>query len=543
MSADEPQAFVLIDQPWLLARAANGTTEELSLLDVFSRAHELSGLAGDVPTQVFASTRLLLAVLHGAIRGPQNKADWRELWNAPQLPVDKIGTYLGEHRSRFDLFHPTTPFFQVAGLHTAKGEMSELDRLIADVPNGQPFFSTRLGGDLTLSFAEAARWLVHAQAFDPSGIKSGAVGDDRVKSGKGYPIGTGWSGFLGGVLPEGRNLKDTLLLNLIARSHGDLAGTADDDLPAWERDAVGPAEELPGGRPPTGPVDLYTWQSRRVRLAQDGKRVTHVLICNGERSTPQNKQFHEPHSAWRRSKAQEKKLGSSVPVYMPREHDPERAVWRGLQSLLPGAEKSQDGDAARFLSPAVLEWISSVSEDIGLDYPVRLHTVGMTYGSQSSTTEEIIDDTLSLRAVLLRQDALIMVGPVVACADAADKAASALGNLARDLAAAAGCGRDGRDGPQARAKELGLAELDPLFRDWISGLGSDTDITEAQVVWHDTADRAVRRLGKQLIGQAPLSAWAGRVIDKKLLTSAHADRNFRARIRDVLPFAYLELVP
>lgn len=537
MSASEPLTFSLIDQPWLMVRTDRGTTDTLSLTDVFRNAHTLTGLVGDVPTQVFASTRLLLAILHRALAGPRDIEHWVQLWEDPHLPLDMITTYLEQHRTRFDLLHPVTPFLQVADLQTAKGEMSELDKLIADVPNGHPFFSSRLGGDLTLDFAEAARWLVHAQAFDPSGIKSGAQGDTRVKGGKGYPIGTGWCGLLGGVLPEGDTLKDTLFLNLIAREAIESADDPESDRPAWERAPVGPGEEHPGGRAPTGPVDLFTWQSRRIRLAHDGTRVTHVLICNGERNTPQNKHLLETHTGWRRSKAQEKKLGVSL-VYMPREHDAERAVWRGLQSLLPGAVTLQSGDAAAFLVPPVLNWISGISDDIGRDCPVRLRIIGMTYGSQSSTTEEIIDDVLPLRAELLRQDAMELVGIAIACADAADKAAYTLGTLASDLAAAGGCGRDEREGPLSRAKEYALAALDAPFRAWIRDLGPDTDPTAAQTRWHETADRIIRRLGYDQVARAPLSAWSGRVVDKRFMTSAHADRNFRRKIRDVLPYAY-----
>ncbi|WP_199441452.1 type I-E CRISPR-associated protein Cse1/CasA [Umezawaea beigongshangensis] len=541
MSAAEPASFSLIDQPWLLVRVHDGETPELSLREVLTRAHELTELLGDVPTQVFASTRLLLAVLHGALRGPRDVDHWLELWNAETLPVGSIDAYLDQHRERFDLLHPETPFFQVAGLHTTKGEMTGLDRLVADVPNGQPFFSTRLDPRLNLSFAEAARWVVHAQAFDPSGIKSGAVGDDRVKGGKGYPIGTGWSGFLGGVLPEGRTLKDTLLLNLIARDHGDTARSAEEDLPVWERAAVGPAEEEPGGRAPTGPVDLCTWQSRRIRLDHDGERVTGVLICNGERITPQDKHRVEPHSGWRRSTAQEKKLGRS-PVYMPREHAPQRAVWRGLQSLLPGAERPQGDEAAPFLSPPVLEWVGEITGDVGRDYPIRLRTIGMAYGSQSSTTEDVVDDVLDLRAVLLRQDAGHLVRPVLECAKAAEDAARALGRLAGDLAAAAGCGRDEREGPSTRAGERGLAALDPLFRRWVQDVTAETDPTGAQVDWHTAARDVLRPLGRDLIARAPMTAWTGRVVDGKLLTSNHAERTFLRRLRDVLPLAYSENV-
>src|SRR4051812_41588699 len=174
----------LLIQPWLLARDGAGDTVGLPLVDTFRRADRLVGLVGDVPTQVFALTRLLVAVLHGALREGLDVEEWTRLWRDKVLPIERIEEYLNSHRSRFDLFHPDTPFLQVAGLRTAKDEMSDLSKLIADVPNGHLFFSTRLDRNVTLSFAEAARWVVHCHAFDPSGIKSGAVGDGRVKGGK-----------------------------------------------------------------------------------------------------------------------------------------------------------------------------------------------------------------------------------------------------------------------------------------------------------------------------------------------------------------------
>ena len=537
MSESDRLSFDLITQPWLLARTDTGVTEQLSLMDVFRRAHELTGLLGDVSTQVFALTRLLLGVVHGATAGPRDIGEWEALWNADTLPADAIEHYLHRHRERFDLFHAETPFFQVAGLRTAREETSELSKLIADVPNGHPFFTSRLGGALSLSFAEAARWVVHAQAFDPSGIKSGAVGDDRVKGGKGYPIGVGWSGLLGGVLPEGRTLKETLLLNLIPRDYGSLARRPDEDLPVWERPPAGAAEELAGGRAPTGPVDLYTWQSRRIRLVHDGERVVRVLICNGDRATPQNKHNVEPHTAWRRSTPQEKKLGLAL-VYMPREHEPERAVWRGLQSLLPAAHATQGTDAAARLTPPVLEWVGRADDEVGLNLPVRLRTISMIYGSQSSTTTDIIDDALSLHAALLHQDAVDLAGVAVSCVAVAELAAKALGTLAGNLAAAAGCGRDERDGPRTRAIESAFAELDPRFRTWIATLGPDTDFTAAQVQWHTTVNTIIRDLGTDLIDRAPAKAWAGRVVDKRLVTTLHADNWFHGELRKALPLAY-----
>lgn len=535
MSASEPLTFDLVDSPWLQVRDREGRAHELGILDTLSRAHDLAGFTGDVPTQVFALTRMLLAVLHGALRGPRDDDEWAELWESDTLPLAEITTYLDRHRGRFDLFHPETPFLQVAELHTARGETSELSKLIADVPNGVPFFTTRLGSDLSLSYAEAARWLVHCHAFDPSGIKSGAVGDDRVKGGKGYPIGVAWSGLLGGVLLEGDTLKQSLLLNLLARDFGECAADPDVDRPAWERPPVGAAEEQPGGRRPTGPADLYTWQSRRVRLIVSDGRVQRVLIANGERLTPQNRHRVEPHTAWRRSQTQEKKHGQPT-VYMPLEHDPERAVWRGLQSLLPRATTRQGAEASARLAPGVLEWLGHlVHQLIDEDQMVRLRAIGMIYGSNSSVVADVVDDMLALRAVLTRRDADELVGVAVSCVSAAERAARALGGLAGDLAAAAG---GDPEGPRSRALESAFAELDAPFRHWLAQLTSGSDTVEVQTDWHHTADHLIRRLAADLQRRVPLNAWAERTVRGRLLTPAHADARFRWNLREALPYAY-----
>ncbi len=526
MSASD--SYDLLAQPWLLARDVAGDTVELSLVDAFRRADRLTGLLGDVPTQVFALTRLLLAVLHGALRQKLDVDEWTRMWRERTLPTDRVEDYLDHYRSRFDLFHSETPFLQVAGLRTAKDEVSELSKLIADVPNGHPFFSVRLDRDVTLSFAEAARWLVHCHAFDPSGIKSGAVGDPRVKGGKGYPIGTGWSGYLGGVLPEGVTLLETLLLNLIPPT------ARAEDLPAWERPPAGPEG---AERTQTGPVDLFTWQSRRIRLARTGDRVVGVLICNGDRITPQNKHTNEVHTAWRRSQAQEKKLRSATPVYMPLEHNAERLVWRGLQAMLPSTTTNQSKDPAARLTPTVVEWIGKLTNDrvIAKNYPLRLRTIGMTYGSQSSTTAEIIDDSVSLQAVLLDQGAEDLKQVVLSCVSAAESAATAVGKLAANLAEAGGS-RDS-DGRRTRAVETAYAQLDPLFRAWLAALGPANDPMECQIRWHSTAYAAVRVVGDDLVKDVSPSAWVGRTVKGRWLSSTHADGWFHRDLRAALPLA------
>ncbi len=538
MNPSDRLSFDLVHEPWLSVRDLDGRPGELGIARTLGLAHELAGLSGDVATQTFALTRMLLAVLHGALAGPRDDGEWKALWAAETLPVAPAEEYLARHRDRFDLFHPGTPFLQVADLHTASGKTTGTPTLIADVPNGNKFFTTRLGVDFSLTYAEAARWLVHAQAFDISGIKTGAVGDDRVKGGRGYPIGVAWGGLIGGVLLEGATLKETLLLNLMTCDFAEYARDPQVDRAAWERDPVTSAEEVPGGRAPTGPVDLYTWQSRRIRLIPIDGRVRDALVCNGEPLTPQNKNGTEPHTAWRRSEPQEKKLGRPL-VYMPREHDPDRAIWRGLQSLLPGTASRQKKDAAPALSPGILNWLGHLGlEDmIARDRAVRVRAIGMVYGSSNSVTDDIIDDALSLRAVLARQDAGGLARVATSCVEAAESAAKVLGNLAGDLAAAAG--GDGA-GPRSRAMERVYAELDSPFRRWLASLRGDSNTIDVQADWHETTRGVVQAAADDLLSRLPPGCWEGRTVHKRVLTAAHAASRFRRDLRVAVPLAYAE---
>lgn len=528
--------FDLVDEPWIPCRRADGTYVEYGIRDVLARAHDLAGISGDVPTQAFALVRLLLAALHGALRGPRDTDEWESLWTATELPADRIDGYLTDHRDRFDLLHPETPFFQVATLRTAKDETFPLDRLIADVPNNAKVFSTRRG-DLSLSLAEAARWVVHCQAFDPSGIKSGAVGDPRVQGGRGYPIGVAWSGQLGGVLVEGRTLRETLLLNLVARDFEDYARDPERDVPTWERPPSTACEDVEGGRPPTGPVDLYTWQSRRIRLVVDGDRVVRVVIANGDKLTPQNRQAHEPHTAWRRSQAQERALKSSAPVYMPREHEPDKAVWRGLQSLLPAHSSRMRAEAGSFLSPGVLEWLGHLSaqEVIPRDMPVEVRATSMVYGSQQSVTDDIVHDTVPLRALLVEQGAVTLAAAAVSCVEAAEGAVRAVGGLAGDLVAAAGGDGSGR---RLRVMEQVYADLAPLFRDWLRDLRPASDAQDVQEQWHTTVLTTARGAADELLDDIPPACWEGRTVRNRVLTAAHAELTCWKALRAALPYAF-----
>jgi CRISPR system Cascade subunit CasA len=517
----------------------DGSVDELSILEVLEQAADLRQITGDVPTQMFAIQRLLLAILHRAWNGPASIREWSDRRDHWAASLAEVREYLSAFQDRFDLRDPRAPFFQVADLRTAKGEHSGLEKLIADVPNGHPFFTTRIGRGLDrISWSEAARWLIHVHAFDPAGIRSGAVGDPRVKGGKGYPLGPGWSGQIGGVSLVGASVRETLLLNLLVPDECGME-TSEHDVPPWERQPLGAGVEGADSRLPTGHLDLYTWQTRRVRLVGDDDGVVGLVLSQGDRATPQNRHRLEPMSAWRFSEPQTKKFGMAT--YMPLKHDPERAFWRGLAALLPEvAVPDGSADPARRLQPAVLAWVSALRLEGALDSQavIRVRATGMAYGSNESIIEEIVDDMLSLPVALLGADDSQLRTVAVEAVEQAEKAVLALANLAGNLAAAAGAGEV--DGPRDRARETAYAGLDAPFRAWVLTLRHGEDPLEASTRWQQQVRATVWRLSRELIAATGPAGWIGRDVRTRHVDTGQSDAWFRSQLGAALPRGFVE---
>ncbi|MEV1073903.1 type I-E CRISPR-associated protein Cse1/CasA [Micromonospora parva] len=539
-SFDQVPGFSLVDDAWIPVLDAAGQRRDVSLLGLFEQAGDIRMIACELPTQSFAILRLALAVLHRTTGGPPGDGAWRALWHAPQLPAADIADYLGAFRDRFDLLHPQQPFYQVADLRAAKNNTFGLERLIADVPNGIPFLTTRAGeGMKSISPAEAARWLVHCQAFDPSGIKTGAVGDPRVKGGRGYPIGVASVGALGGVHLEGSTLRETLLLNLVPIAPG--WQKADDrDLPVWEREPQTASEESDATRGPYGLLSLYTWQSRRIRLFGDASGVTGAMIAIGDRFDWQDRHLLEPMSVWGRSGPREREQ-KRTPIYLPRPHDHSRALWRGLQTLLP-APPPPGAEPPQRLSPMVVQWLArlTVTGVVGSDFRVRPRATSVTYGTQQAVVDEVFSDALTMNVLLLVENSALRTAAVDAAGDA-ESAVKVLRRLADNLARAAGS-RDTDSGDAERAAEQAYARLDQNFRDWLARLGPDSDPAGERASWQRLVRRAILRLGEELVAASGPAAWIGRAgVDRNgrdvHYSSSQAEAWFRVGLAKALPMA------
>ncbi|WP_225931434.1 type I-E CRISPR-associated protein Cse1/CasA [Leptolyngbya sp. 7M] len=260
--------FDLRKEPWIPCATAHGIYEK-SLVDVLTEAHTIRELIGDSPPVTIALHRLLLAILHRIYRGPQDTDEWGTLYSGGLFDADKIKEYFNEFADRFDLFHETYPFYQTTSVRDKVKDGAVIKLYFHSSNNATLFDHTSVFSPKVLTPAEAARLLVMIQAFDTGGQITGDNGADSAKSAPLIQSAV--------ALIRGESLFETLMFNLHRYCGEDAAPFEFDenkDQPAWERDTP----TIRGSRLPDGPIDLLTWQSRRVLLEPEQDENGNLIV-------------------------------------------------------------------------------------------------------------------------------------------------------------------------------------------------------------------------------------------------------------------------
>lgn len=510
--------FSLLDEPWLLGKDVEGNSVDFSLIEAFTRKIPIAELIGDSPIQNYSITKLLITI---ASRTFANQieieagdtfdfSEWFEetlenLHENHSLPI--AVDYLEQYRNRFELVDEATPFMQVSNLRTNVNTPRHITTLIPEAQSD--YFSMRSGAARdSVPLGEAARWLVTTQAFDISGIKTGAIGDARVKEGKGYPIGTGWSGMTGGTLVKGTTLLETLLFNITPECLN-----TSNDKPVWERQPDGPgSRDTVGENPfPQGPNDLATWQSRRIKLQVEDDRATGVTLCIGDKIPDAGANvLDDPSTPYRFSKNKSKKDHT---VYYPRPYDAERTIWRSLDSLIVSeTDAGFSENAMAPLRPRVLSNLAELSEEIdGIPEVLQVELVSMEYGPQDSSVKNTYAATMSLPLVALLEKNQLIRAAIRQTAAATHSAGIALGQFAGHLLEAAGEKYEF----QVVITDQIMAELEPRFNVWLASLqdvASDSVQLERLLTeWQVTARKEIEAHARTLLRGAGPRALIGRI--------------------------------
>ena len=510
--------FSLLDEPWVQVIYKDGRPAEIPLRQVFSDAANIKELSGDIPQQKFPLIRLFLAILYRAYCVINTDADqMRELWkeiffSSRHFSSEIMGRYFDKWEDRFYLIGER-PFFQVPDLEYASQKpYSPVSEIIADVPKPDKFLFSMRSMDAvdSLSFAEASRWLMFMQAYDIAGIKTPVQGNTHVSGGKVHaPKGmlqTGWLGGIGGLYAEGRNLFETLMFNWVLydmkydSERYRLFGNQQ-DIPVWEKDEIPPFDSDDQSTF-AGPVQVLTWQSRRIRLVpnRDCTRIIGVISCYGDIVKQHNAGGFEKMTAWKESNDTEQRK-RNLSVYMPVKHDAGKALWRGLKPILC---VNDDDDDCR---PGLIRWLEEIRTEIfkSKDHVlnmVTLHAQGMTYGTQSSVFETGIDDSISLNTVMFRHD-YDGIARMMDVVKRTDNAVQALTQFVRDLRASVG-DRSKSTEVAEQIRESAYTELDGLFRDKLASFDESRDSIEYSNEWKDEVHRRLLEIGQDYLNQSPV---------------------------------------
>src|SRR5258708_9546636 len=154
-------SFNLVDEPWIpCAERAGGTPRLLSLRAVLAEAPRLANVADPSPAVTISLYRLLLAILHRSLDGPNSVGEWETIWQRGQWDLDHINAYLDRWHDRFDLFDAQFPFYQTPDLKFEEAPpASQLAHERASDRNRSLLFD-HTSHDPSLAPAEAARYLV-----------------------------------------------------------------------------------------------------------------------------------------------------------------------------------------------------------------------------------------------------------------------------------------------------------------------------------------------------------------------------------------------
>lgn len=334
--------FNLIDDPWIDV-SRGGVVERLSLRRVLNEAHELDSLQPPTPISLVAVLRELLAVLYRVMEGPRSTAEAAALFAKGRFPLEQVNAYLDRWGGSFELFDDVKPFMQTPD---SEDKVSSIARLAVEASTGtnKVLFDHSVDSrPVAKTAAEAAVLLVTRQAT-------------AVPEGAGYsPSPAGGVAF---VMPQGRNLFETLVLNLVPY----LAVENEDDLACWERDPPSASRiKEGGGRGATGLADRYTWLSRIVKLLPDAAgNVSHVHYAAGTKF--EMERSLDPMVAYRK----DPKRGLLALTFQAG-----KDFWRDFAALLPGPEGKE------FIAPRTLLHAYNVYAELGRSEPLKIHAAGL----------------------------------------------------------------------------------------------------------------------------------------------------------------------
>lgn len=521
--------FNLLDEKWLIVMAGDrGDTEEVSLKELYENAHKYKRLSGETPTQDFAVLRLLLAILHTVftrftVEGDANewvdidwdtfqekeeideddiwdyKKDlyetWKKLWDRGEFP-DIVVKYLEKYHHRFYLLDEKYPFFQFPTIgepdypySATDNSINKLDgRILEGDPKKPRLFMSRY--QTGLEYSEAARWLLYTNGYAPS--KSGNPGKKKKRD----STGVSYLGKLGGIYAGGKNLFETLLLNLNLREN------ACRQRPIWEAEP-----EIRDFRTiPDNLAQLFTYPSRQLLLKEDEKNQIvqyrlDLAISNFEYAP--NLRI-EPFTLWRYDKKLDEKKWGVKEGFVPKRHDPNKYFWQEMQTF----SSIEEGK----YKPGVIDWLATLQGDGLVTGLITLNAVAENYIQKDGVVDRQIYDQISENIGLLDNQEN---GWLTVIAEEIKNTERVIRNTLLRFAWDIDKIRNTQnDAVGQKTKVQIFFSIDRRFRQWLIGISPQDEKKDRTLEWKSILKEEIALQGEELVQGASNRDYMG-YIDKK----------------------------
>ena len=551
------RSFNLIDEAWISVITKDCKIQDISLREALLNAHNFVGLSGETKAQDFAVLRLLIALmftifyrydLDGEEIDPADDENivmdnWEGMWRNGYIPAAPVEKYFSKWHDRFWLFDDEYPFYQTK-MAQEKGTHFTSAKMIGTLfksDNKQRLFSDRNSKGRILSFAEAARWLLHLNCFDDIAAK------------KPTPKHS-WVGRLGLIALKGKNLFQTIMLNFFAKC--DVSDEIFEEQPSWEQDN----NKIEFNRKidvPDNQAALLSLMSRRIWLCRENEEVKGYYLAGGDYFEDDDVK-NEQMTLW--IGKQDKK--DSPYTFSPRLYDPAKTIWREFGNI--ACMKEKDNAEKGLRCPGVINWLNELSNKILSDnYMAQIVTAAIIYKKISSSfiVKDMISDSLTFHAKLLEDVGEIWRERINLEIKKCDDAAKQIFILYKNLQNSSGY-RDNTSknkkkneeenetdknnnekksqSGETEAKMQFYTKIDRNFRLWLEGLKVEQDIDSYTAPLERELMEIALNLGRSFVAQVGGQTIFGRVkkSDKndkaiEIKSSAESFGLFEAKIRKI----------
>ncbi len=536
--------FNLLDESWIRVRLPDNAVREVSLTDALLHAHEYVDLAGETATQDAAVLRLLLSIPLTIFyrmdtegnAAPLTSSDaallrWKSLWEQGHFPEKPIRDYLSQWHERFWLFHPERPFWQVPEAAVGTGyEASKLNGEISESKNKARLFPLYAGEPKnSLTYAQAARWLLYVNAFDDTSSKPK---EKNLPS-----VGAGWLGKIGLIQAVGKNLFETLMLNMTMLKDGQSLW-GEENIPCWELDLPRNGERTEIAVPDNF-AQLLTLQSRRLLLQRKGDKVIGLTLLGGDFFQKENA-FAEQMTVWRSTKVKKNEPVS----YEPKRHDASKKFWREFPSIFCEEEGTR--------KPGVVQWIELLQNRrlhiINSKRLMQFKAAGTLYGDKDFFANDCFADSLSFQINILEELGKVWRTRITEEINKCETAARYLGELEKDLAVAGGFSYSDKTkgilDKQAEAVQGNFYfAIDDPFRQWLRSIDAEEDDPDDKTAaWQKSCRVIAISMGRKMVRESGSAALLGRWAEitkgkSELWTSAKAYNRFQRKIGSLYPLS------